>query len=384
MFSLIDVLTIVFVVLILALFFFLLQIERFRTKPRLYLKLAMIVTMVVFIIDDLLYSGNPFTVKYLLPIMFWANLAIYPLIYAYSRDLVYNGRDVHRPSLWIYMVLPTMIFFLLAILYYPLDFVDKLRFASFHLSEKVENLPAFTIFQWIVIPAYYLQTIIYVILTLRLIQITRKSFKCSLMEILLAKYIFFYIVAVVFYEGVVVLLALISSWTSNEKKIADMLLTAPIIVLAIYICFKQNLIVLQSRINRISNKLNNHRGPDLKPVISENEKNDIKTVIDEYLSVNQLYLNPDLHISMFANKIHIPARKISLVVNEIYGKNFISLINEYRIVAAMKLIDNSIEDVKINRLFLMVGFNSRSAFNRVFKSINGQTPSEYINRIRQK
>lgn len=374
MFSLFDVLTIIFIILFLGLFFFLFQIERFRTKPRLYLKLALLAIMFVLITDDLLVNGFPFAVRFLLPLMFWANLMIYPLTYAYSRDLVFNGRDNNRPPLWIYMILPTLLFLILAYIYYPLDYSDKLRIAALHLSENAARFRAFELCQWAIIPGYYLQTIVYIFLTIKLIQIARKSHECNFTEILLVKYILLYVIAVIIYEGSAVILGLTTKWTSDQKNFADILLTAPFIVLAAFIGFKQNLIVLQSRFNRISHKLD----ANPKAGITADERNGIKAIIDEYLSVNQLYLDPNLHISVFAKKTHIPVRKISQVINEVYGQNFIALINTYRIAAAIRLIDEKAGEVKINEVYVKVGFNSRSAFNRVFKTVNGLSPSEYI------
>gem|GEM_PF-2589131 len=379
MFSLFDVLTIIFTILSLVLFIFLFQIERFRTKPRLYLKLGLLAIMFVLIADDLLINGVPFAVRFLLPVMFWANLMIYPLIYAYSRDLVFNGRDLSRPPLWIYTILPTAVFLALAGIYYPLDFADQLRIAVFHLSEKATDFPAFKLCQWVIIPVYYLQTVIYIVLTVKLIRIARQNHACNFTELLLVKYISLYVIAVIAYEGAVLILDLTTQWTSDQKNFTDMLLTIPFIIVAVYIGFKQNLIVLQARFNRLSRQLDSN----LKAGITADEKNGIRAIIDEYLSVNQLYLDPDLHISIFAKKTHVPVRKISQVINEVYGQNFIALINTYRIAAAKRLIDEQIGNIKINQLYQKVGFNSRSAFNRVFKSVNGESPSDYIRRIIQ-
>ncbi|MFH1214205.1 MAG: helix-turn-helix domain-containing protein [Candidatus Neomarinimicrobiota bacterium] len=378
MFSLFDVLTIIFVILFLTFFFFLFQIERFRTKPRLYLKLGLLAIMFVLIADDLLINGIPFAVRFLLPLMFWANLMIYPLIYAYSRDLVFNGRDNNRPPLFVYTILPTIIFIVLAFVYYPLGYAEKLQIATFHFSERNTGLHGFALCQWVIIPAYYLQTVVYIFLTLKLIQIARKNLGSNFTETLLVRYISFYIVAVIFYEGAAAILGLFTNWTGDQKNFVDILLTTPFIIFAVYIGFKQNLIVLQSRFNRISHKLDSN----LRGVITIDEKNGIKAVIDEYLSINQLYLNPDLHIGLFAKKVHVPARKISQVINEVYDQNFVSLINKYRIAAATRLIEEKAGDVKINELYLRVGFNSRSAFNRVFKTVNGSSPSEYIRSLR--
>lgn len=59
-----------------------------------------------------------------------------------------------------------------------------------------------------------------------------------------------------------------------------------------------------------------------------------------------------------------------------FKQNFSGYLNEVRIQKACKLLQNNI--VKIQELALLTGFENTSHFSKVFKSLVGMTPTEYI------
>ena len=60
------------------------------------------------------------------------------------------------------------------------------------------------------------------------------------------------------------------------------------------------------------------------------------------------------------------------------GKSFFEYLAEQRIKKSrMLLSDPKFQNITIDEISFMVGYNSRSAFNRVFKSITGTTPDKY-------
>ncbi|MCK7460839.1 MAG: helix-turn-helix domain-containing protein [Sphingobacterium sp.] len=70
--------------------------------------------------------------------------------------------------------------------------------------------------------------------------------------------------------------------------------------------------------------------------------------------------------------------KISYVLNEVIQKNFYGVINEYRIKEAEELLlKDGLNQMKIEVLGEMVGFQSKSSFNACFKKVTGMTPSEF-------
>jgi AraC-like DNA-binding protein len=92
----------------------------------------------------------------------------------------------------------------------------------------------------------------------------------------------------------------------------------------------------------------------------------------------KLYLKSNLTIEDLSHNTGIPKHHITEVLNERYGRNFFTFINEYRIKEVMLRIS----DVRYQRYTLLSiaydsGFNSKSTFNTFFKSYTGKTPSQY-------
>ncbi len=103
-----------------------------------------------------------------------------------------------------------------------------------------------------------------------------------------------------------------------------------------------------------------------------------KTILDSLLKLldqEKLFLNPELNLNELAGRLNINASHVSQVINELLDKNFNQLINEYRVAE----VKRNILDDKRTLLGIAYdsGFNSKSAFNRLFKEIEGETPSEY-------
>ena len=94
------------------------------------------------------------------------------------------------------------------------------------------------------------------------------------------------------------------------------------------------------------------------------------------------YLDPRLTLALLAEKLAMPIKHLSQVINEHYGQNFNDFINGYRIRAAMaKLADEKSREDKLLKIAFESGFNSKSAFNAAFKKITGFSPSEYRQRL---
>ncbi len=109
--------------------------------------------------------------------------------------------------------------------------------------------------------------------------------------------------------------------------------------------------------------------------LSSNEKISILKKLKDILEKDKPYLNAELTLDELAEKISVKPNQLSQVINESLYKNFYQLINEYR-VEEFKLNINDTSKTFFG-IALESGFNSKSAFNRVFKEITGMTPSMY-------
>ncbi|MGB2146770.1 MAG: helix-turn-helix domain-containing protein, partial [Vibrio toranzoniae] len=90
---------------------------------------------------------------------------------------------------------------------------------------------------------------------------------------------------------------------------------------------------------------------------------------------DSLYLDPELTLSKLTRKLGIPAKQISIAVNQVHKKNISKLINKYRIDHAKHALITS-QDT-ITQVFMNSGFQTKSNFNREFSTMTGMTPSEY-------
>jgi len=100
--------------------------------------------------------------------------------------------------------------------------------------------------------------------------------------------------------------------------------------------------------------------------------------IISFVSESKIYKDKDLNLFTFANRLQMPYREVSNVINKFANKNFNLFLNEFRIDEAKRLINNDSSD-KFNLTWIAeeVGFNSRSSFFAAFKTISGTTPAEY-------
>lgn len=90
----------------------------------------------------------------------------------------------------------------------------------------------------------------------------------------------------------------------------------------------------------------------------------------------KLFLNPDLTIKDVADHIGSNTKNVSQVINQMHHKNFFDFINSYR-CAEVKQILEAEEKSTIMEAMFQSGFNSKSSFNKEFKKLTGQTPTEF-------
>ena len=96
------------------------------------------------------------------------------------------------------------------------------------------------------------------------------------------------------------------------------------------------------------------------------------------MATEKPYLDADLSLPELANRLAIPSHHLSRVINEQFEANFFDFINQYRIEEVKVRIDNpEYQNLSLLGIAFECGFNTKSAFNRVFKKMTGFTPSEY-------
>ena len=90
-------------------------------------------------------------------------------------------------------------------------------------------------------------------------------------------------------------------------------------------------------------------------------------------------MNPELKSHELASMLEVTPHYLSKVINQEFNVNFYNFINQYRVEEfKKKVLDNENKNLTLNAIAKNVGFNSKSSFNRVFKSIACITPTEYL------
>lgn len=89
------------------------------------------------------------------------------------------------------------------------------------------------------------------------------------------------------------------------------------------------------------------------------------------------------HISLedIANEVNMTPPSFCRYLKKVTGKTFTSLVNEYRIVHASKLLTE--KPTSITEICYLSGFNNFSHFNKLFKKKTGWSPSNYRNEMKK-
>lgn len=89
---------------------------------------------------------------------------------------------------------------------------------------------------------------------------------------------------------------------------------------------------------------------------------------------------PDFNLSQLAQMVESNTKYVSWTLNDVYGKSFKTLLNEYRIREACKRLKDTetYGGLTIQAIYKDLGYSSASNFITAFKKVNGMTPSVYM------
>ena len=123
-----------------------------------------------------------------------------------------------------------------------------------------------------------------------------------------------------------------------------------------------------------SEEMNKYQTSSLK----EGEMEEIYTQINKCLTLDKIYLDPELKVHDLAKQIGVTTHNISQTINSKVQKPFYDLVNSYRVNHLKKLLSEpGNQQFTILGLGIDSGFNSKTSLNRVFKQQTGMSPSEF-------
>ncbi|MEM1180459.1 MAG: AraC family transcriptional regulator [Acidobacteriota bacterium] len=100
--------------------------------------------------------------------------------------------------------------------------------------------------------------------------------------------------------------------------------------------------------------------------------------IQTHMEKDRPHLDGELALADLAEAVEIPKHHFSMAINIELGQNFFQFVNGYRVAEARRLLaDPSLADENVLSIAFRAGFQSKAAFNKVFKKTTGQTPGQY-------
>ena len=91
------------------------------------------------------------------------------------------------------------------------------------------------------------------------------------------------------------------------------------------------------------------------------------------------YAQENLTVASLAQQLKVPEYRLRRAINRSLGhRNFNAYVNEFRLRETQAALrDPTQSHLPILTIALTAGFQSIGPFNRAFKAMTGQTPSEY-------
>lgn len=111
-------------------------------------------------------------------------------------------------------------------------------------------------------------------------------------------------------------------------------------------------------------------------MLTDERKNEIRSLLAEYFNKKRPYLNPELNMNMLSSALNVPKYQLTEVLSTLIKKNFFQYVNEFRVEAVKKMLMKKVE-YSIEAIGYECGFNSKSSFFTVFKNITGLTPLQF-------
>lgn len=109
-----------------------------------------------------------------------------------------------------------------------------------------------------------------------------------------------------------------------------------------------------------------------------NEKEADFSRINEWITLDKKYLDPDLKLDKVARGVHLSEKQVSTAINTIACQNFNSYINKLRIKEAQQLLlSPNHSHYTVDAMAEMVGFSNKVSFYKSFKKVTGKSPTDF-------
>ncbi|MBL4662162.1 MAG: helix-turn-helix transcriptional regulator [Flavobacteriaceae bacterium] len=161
---------------------------------------------------------------------------------------------------------------------------------------------------------------------------------------------------------------------------SDILYHVQIIAMAsmvLYIGYKSYLMP-----NLFTSTFAKHQDKYKKSGLTSSFSTELKEQLMQLLEVDKIYRQNNISLAIVSDRLGTTRHNTSQVINEHFGLNFFELINRYRIEEATEILKNDKnKNLNIIDVAYEVGFNNKVTFNKSFRKVLSQTPSQYLSSL---
>jgi YesN/AraC family two-component response regulator len=136
----------------------------------------------------------------------------------------------------------------------------------------------------------------------------------------------------------------------------------------------------------LKSKLDQYKKNEQKIKIIENNDEKYSELYENllnYFETQKPYMNPELNIAHLSIVLKTNNAYISKAIQINRNINFSTFVNTYRINKVKEMIKENQSKYTLEYIYISSGFRNQSTFNKIFKSIEGITPSEYYKKHTQ-
>lgn len=147
--------------------------------------------------------------------------------------------------------------------------------------------------------------------------------------------------------------------------------------LALFMFFIGYYSLAQPEIFRVPIVLTNKKVP--RERMTKDAISDLEKRLHDIMFKEEIFIESNLSLLMLSKKVETSSNNLSWYLNTVQQKTFYQYINEFRVKAFIKKVEDNEHHTKtLLAIAYDVGFNTKSTFNKSFKSIMNDTPANYI------
>lgn len=142
-------------------------------------------------------------------------------------------------------------------------------------------------------------------------------------------------------------------------------------------------LTLKEKFQKINTKIEKQpKEKYITSALNQEKRNELMLKILDYMQNEKPYLNTDFNHKHLASQIGITPNQLSEVLSSNFEVNFYKFINIYRVNEAKKRLEDSKNNLlTVEAIGYDSGFNSKSSFFRIFKEVEGVSPTQFKQKL---